>query len=269
MPIMDGYKATYTIRNAQPFVHNPDMQGTPIVAMTASAIQGDKEKCQAAGMDDYLAKPVKKPNLEKMLVKWAIEGKKKRAELKKNPHLMRTPKRPDNPRHGSSFTSSATSEVPSQELLSSELDKLEVYARTLESQAESTADRADRQQRAEEQAIVLRDHELIEAGEDPKTKLGRGLSDESSPAKPEEPVAALTKENMERFAKSDRVAKLKREGSGLQDEDDSSAMATVADTAKIETASMAVNRSNAPSPSPGGLSEPTRHIHRRSQHGSN
>lgn len=40
--------------------------------MTASAIQGDKEKCKRAGMDDYLAKPVQSKILEKMLVRWAL-----------------------------------------------------------------------------------------------------------------------------------------------------------------------------------------------------
>jgi CheY-like chemotaxis protein len=74
MPIMDGYRATRTIRTQYPFKENVD--DIPIVAMTASAIQGDKEKCKRAGMDDYLAKPVKGNVLEKMLIKWAIEGRK-------------------------------------------------------------------------------------------------------------------------------------------------------------------------------------------------
>jgi CheY-like chemotaxis protein len=49
MPVLDGYAATWTIRNAKEFASNPRIQGTPIVAMTASAIQGDREKCQMAG----------------------------------------------------------------------------------------------------------------------------------------------------------------------------------------------------------------------------
>jgi CheY-like chemotaxis protein len=73
MPIMDGYRATHTIRNQHPFKDTVD--DIPIVAMTASAIQGDREKCKRAGMDDYLAKPVKGKILEDMLVKWAIEGR--------------------------------------------------------------------------------------------------------------------------------------------------------------------------------------------------
>lgn len=50
----------------------PDkLSDIPVIAMTASAIHGDKEKCHEAGMDDYLAKPVEKARLEEMLVKWA------------------------------------------------------------------------------------------------------------------------------------------------------------------------------------------------------
>jgi CheY-like chemotaxis protein len=51
MPIRDGYSATHAIRTEAPWKDKPDIRGVPIVAMTASAIQGDKEKCQRAGMD--------------------------------------------------------------------------------------------------------------------------------------------------------------------------------------------------------------------------
>lgn len=240
MPILDGYKATYTIRNAKPFANDPDMQGTPIVAMTASAIQGDREKCQTAGMDDYLAKPVKKPNLERMLVKWAIEGKKKRAELRKNPGLLRASPRPSNPRNGSSFTSDASTAL-NQEQLTTELDRLEfVHQSTVHTSSESTSERALRQQAAEEQAIVLRDNELIEAGEDPKTKLGRGVGEDSSHHQQESPLTALTTENVGKLDKVDqRLARLRREHSGgggfLHDDDHSSLIATMADTSDRNT----------------------------------
>lgn len=72
MPILDGYRATHLIRHHQPYSTLPGISNTPIVAMTASAIQGDKQKCQRAGMDDYLAKPVRGATLESMLDKWAM-----------------------------------------------------------------------------------------------------------------------------------------------------------------------------------------------------
>lgn len=61
MPERDGYEATKIIR---------ERHDTPIVAMIASAIQGDREACLAVGMSDYLSKPVKPAVLEAMLVKW-------------------------------------------------------------------------------------------------------------------------------------------------------------------------------------------------------
>ena len=70
MPILDGYRATHIIRYHAPYNSNTLIQNIPIVAMTASAIQGDRERCQRAGMNDYLAKPVKRITLEKMIHKW-------------------------------------------------------------------------------------------------------------------------------------------------------------------------------------------------------
>jgi len=67
MPEMDGMQATRAIRLAGKGTLNPNI---PIVAMTAHAMQGDREKCIAAGMDDYIAKPVTPPALSALLEKW-------------------------------------------------------------------------------------------------------------------------------------------------------------------------------------------------------
>ena len=66
MPVMDGYQATQRIRSGKN-IYNP---GIPIIAMTANAMSGDKEKCLTAGMDDYLSKPINKEHLEAMLTRW-------------------------------------------------------------------------------------------------------------------------------------------------------------------------------------------------------
>jgi signal transduction histidine kinase/CheY-like chemotaxis protein/HPt (histidine-containing phosphotransfer) domain-containing protein len=60
MPEMDGYQATQTIRDPNSTVRNHDI---PIVAMTANAMKGDREKCLASGMDDYVVKPIKSDDL--------------------------------------------------------------------------------------------------------------------------------------------------------------------------------------------------------------
>lgn len=74
MPVIDGYKCTHILRHHLPY--RTFTRDVPIVAMTASAIQGDREKCTKAGMDDYLAKPVKSKTLEKMLVRWSRSGRR-------------------------------------------------------------------------------------------------------------------------------------------------------------------------------------------------
>lgn len=69
MPNCDGYEATKRLRKSD----SVDIRTTPIIAMTASAIRGDREKCLAAGMSDYLSKPVKSAALETTLVKWLFD----------------------------------------------------------------------------------------------------------------------------------------------------------------------------------------------------
>ncbi len=65
MPEMDGYTATREIRSLQSTIRN-----VPIIAMTANAMKGDREKCLAAGMDDYLSKPINPQELSETLEKW-------------------------------------------------------------------------------------------------------------------------------------------------------------------------------------------------------
>ncbi|MDM8557994.1 ATP-binding protein [Candidatus Parabeggiatoa sp. HSG14] len=70
MPEMDGYDATQFIRK------NPQHEKLPIIAMTAHAMKGDQEKCLAAGMNDYISKPINAKKLLSILEKW-IPSKKR------------------------------------------------------------------------------------------------------------------------------------------------------------------------------------------------
>ena len=72
MPVLDGYETTQAIRAGEA---GADYTEIPIIAMTANAMQGDRNKCLNAGMDDYIAKPIDPHLLESTLYRWLLGNK--------------------------------------------------------------------------------------------------------------------------------------------------------------------------------------------------
>jgi len=69
MPVMDGYRATRRLRA------DPRWAGLPVIAMTAHAMTGDRERCLEAGMNDYVSKPIKAAELERVVEDWLARGR--------------------------------------------------------------------------------------------------------------------------------------------------------------------------------------------------
>ena len=192
MPILDGYNATHLLRHHEPYASIDVVRKMPIVAMTASAIQGDREKCERAGMDDYLAKPVKRPVLEQMILKWIRKQQEaRRASLAaegSKPLLIRsgTDHSSNCPEHDSIATdwfstrgaASTTSEaatrplpIPMQRKSSTPQEaRRSSLSRTLMASGmtggDSEAERGMRRAEAEDKARSLRDAKLLSATDD-------------------------------------------------------------------------------------------------------
>jgi CheY-like chemotaxis protein len=69
MPELDGYEATQELRRRENGGHR-----TPVIAMTAHAMAGDAGRCLAAGMDDYITKPMRRSDLVDVLIRWISDA---------------------------------------------------------------------------------------------------------------------------------------------------------------------------------------------------
>lgn len=77
MPVMNGREATREIRRLEAQINSkPAASHIPIIAITAQSMKGDREKCIEAGMDDYIAKPIKREVVFEMVKQWTLKGKR-------------------------------------------------------------------------------------------------------------------------------------------------------------------------------------------------
>lgn len=95
MPILDGYEATRILRDFE-----GKSQHTVVIAMTANAMPGDREKCLAAGMDDYISKPITLEDLERVLSRWVKQPNhdldvNSKADVEEVPSVSATPNSPE------------------------------------------------------------------------------------------------------------------------------------------------------------------------------
>ena len=230
MPVLDGYRATHLIRHHSPYNSIPGIQQTPIVAMTASAIQGDREKCERAGMDDYLAKPVRSHTLESMLVKWALRVKSSDLDSKSfhsthtnsdsncaEVHTTSPPLKSATPTPAPA-TAAPSTVTSTPGASSSPTLRRQAQAHALAGTvdrlpgAENEGDRGLRRAAAEEKALELRNDKLLSAAEEePHTISHSGhqaLHGQVSPSAelaPTHPApVALTEENVGKLTKQRR-----------------------------------------------------------------
>ncbi len=93
MPLMDGFEATKAIRNYEKLETGNLQPATPIIAMTALAMEGDRELCLEAGMDDYISKPIRSRAISDALIKYCSKQTGKEESLE--PEGEKTPEKDD------------------------------------------------------------------------------------------------------------------------------------------------------------------------------
>ena len=227
MPVLDGYRATHTLRHHAPYKSNTLIQHIPIVAMTASAIQGDREKCQRAGMNDYLAKPVKRVTLEKMIHKWVSSENQLGGEVTSMESTAVDCARPDLSRNGGTEGSHRSSNCPGvdYEISEARTSGMAPASRRMSNaqsslspmgiaQGENASDRGQRLAAAAEMAASLRDAKLVNMATETDDHGASSLNGSSGNKAPPALVGghvhqaysnqhgtslALTEENMEKL----------------------------------------------------------------------
>lgn len=91
MPVMDGFEATSKLREREKKSGNH----IPVVALTANALVGDRERCIEAGMDDYLTKPLDFGELKKVIERWSSHGQSSRRLTKRSPDQLAQQRTPE------------------------------------------------------------------------------------------------------------------------------------------------------------------------------
>jgi len=129
MPVMDGPTASREIRKL------PKLANLPIIAVTANAMEQDRKECLAAGMNDYLAKPIDPDELTSMLLKWTSKQ-----SASASPELAEKPNEPNNDNLQARLEA-----IPGLDMkvgLKTSMGRVEFYARLLDKFSQSTSAKA-------------------------------------------------------------------------------------------------------------------------------